>query len=58
MKSSPTEQDWLHVLLRALKQRRARKELQRITDERRESFETERFRRRRAAALKATRGTS
>lgn len=48
----------LHTLYRALKQRRARKELQRITDERRESYECEQFRRRHAAALKATRGTS
>lgn len=36
----------------------ARRELQRIVDERRASFELEQFRRRRAAALKATRGAA
>lgn len=35
--------------------KRACRELQRITEARRQSFEAEQFRRRRAAALKATR---
>lgn len=52
MKGEPTPADWLTALYRALKQRRARKELQRITDERRDSFECQDYRKRRAAALK------
>lgn len=52
MKSEASASDWLGTLQRALKRRRAKRKLQRMVDERRQSFEVEDYRRRRAAALK------
>ena len=63
MKGDERAEDWLHGLLSAVKrhreyrkQRKAERDLQRIVDETRESYETRRYRERRSAALKSTRG--